>query len=66
VDAGDPYEGEVWIATSADTSMVHVTVNDSLNVEIDVWLDGVIVNNIMTTWEHMEQCLLNPADCYTM
>lgn len=67
VDAGDPYEGEVWITTSADTSMVHVTaLSNSVDVEIDVWLDGVIVNNIMTTWEHMEQCLLNPADCYTM
>jgi hypothetical protein len=47
--------------------MVHVTaLSNSVDVEIDVWLDGVIFNNIMTTWEHMEQCLLNPADCYTM
>ena len=65
VDGGDPYDGEVWITTSANTSLAHITaLSNSVDVEIDVYLDDVIVNNIMTTWEHMEMCLLNPAVCY--
>jgi hypothetical protein len=64
VDAGDPYEGEVWVTTSADTTMTHVTaLANSVDVKIDVWLDNVIVSNIMTTWDHMELCLLNPEEC---
>jgi hypothetical protein len=67
VDAGDPYEGEVWITTGADNSMAHVTaLSNSVDVGIDVWLDDAFVINIPTTWEHMEQCLLNPEMCYTM
>ena len=66
VDAGDPYKGEVWI-TGADTSMVHVTVIDSVNVEIDVWLnDAPTGKTILTTWDHMELCLSNPDVCNTM
>jgi hypothetical protein len=54
VDAGDPAAGELWITTAADTSMAHVTaLPNSIDVSIDVYLDDVIVENIMTTWDYL-------------
>jgi len=57
VDAGDPYKGKLWITTDADTSRAHVIVLNSTDVQIDVYLDAVIVKNIMTTWDNLRSLL---------
>jgi hypothetical protein len=62
VDAGDPYNGELWITTSADASGVHITaLSNSETVLIDLYADinDAIIEVITTTWEEL-RCLLDP------